>query len=273
MGSAHVIPEQRQHQILELLHHEPVLSYHQLAETLGVSHMTVRRDAAALAELGRVRLTQGGVAAAHSMGAEPPRRDKATVNTDAKEAISRAAAELVEDSMAIYLDAGTTISAMVPLLGSRRDLTVVTNDLSTATALLGHPGMDLIMVGGRVDQPNHSTVGRLAAQTLAELSLDVAFLSCSSWDAGHGVTTPVEAKIDPKRTAIASASRSVLMADSAKFGSFARHRVLRLTDVDRIITDDGLDPSDAERVAALGVDLVRATVPRPRPSRPRLSRP
>lgn len=260
MGSAHVIPEQRQHQILQLLHHEPVLSYHQLAQALGVSHMTVRRDAAVLAENGRVRLTQGGVAAAHSMGTEPPRRDKAAVNTVAKAAIAHAAAELVEDSMAVYLDAGTTISALAPLLGARRDLTVVTNDLSTATALLDHPGVDLIMVGGRVDQANHSTVGRLAALTVAELSLDLAFLSCSSWDTKHGVTTPVEAKVDPKRAAIASASRSLLLADSAKFGSFARHRVTPLQDLDRIITDEGLDPTDAARVTALGVDLVRAAL-------------
>jgi DeoR/GlpR family transcriptional regulator of sugar metabolism len=39
-------------------------------------------------------------------------------------------------------------------------------------------------------------IGRLAALTLAELSLDLAVISTSSWDATHGITTTVEAKID-----------------------------------------------------------------------------
>lgn len=238
-------------------------SYHQLTDQLGVSHMTVRRDAAVLAEQGRLRLTQGGVAAVHSMGAEPARSAKAMVNTPEKEAIARAATEYVEDSMVIYLDAGTTIQSMGPLLRDRQDLTVVTNDLSTAASFLEHPNVDLIVVGGRIDKANHSSVGRLAAMTLSELSFDIAFISCSSWDVRHGLTTPIEAKIDLKRTAVSAASRSILLADSAKYGSFAKHRVAHLRELDAIISDDRLDGSDAELLLAAGVDLVRAQPDQP----------
>lgn len=238
-------------------------SYHQLTDQLGVSHMTVRRDAAVLAEQGRLRLTQGGVAAVHSMGAEPARSAKAMVNTPEKEAIARAATEHVEDSMVIYLDAGTTIQSMGPLLRDRQDLTVVTNDLSTAASFLEHPNVDLIVVGGRIDKANHSSVGRLAAMTLSELSFDIAFISCSSWDVRHGLTTPIEAKIDLKRTAVSAASRSILLADSAKYGSFAKHRVAHLRELDAIISDDRLDGSDAELLLAAGVDLVRAQPDQP----------
>lgn len=259
MSGPNLIPEQRRREILALLRNEPVQSYQQLAQAIGVSHMTIRRDAATLAEQARVRLTQGGVAAVHSMGAELPRTAKTTVNRPEKTAIADAAAELVEDSTAIYLDAGTTISLMAPRLRDREDLTVVTNDLSTAMAFFEHPGVDLIMIGGRVDTANHSTIGRLAAMTLSELSIDLAFISCSSWDIKHGLTTPVEAKIDLKRTAISMASQSILLADTAKFGSFSKHRVARLDELDTIITDDGLDRSDVDRVLALGNEFVQAT--------------
>lgn len=260
MNSANRIPEQRRREILELLRHEPVQSYRQLTEQLGVSHMTVRRDSSVLAEQGRVRLTQGGVAAAHSMGIEPSRTSKATAHTPEKNGIAKAAAKFVKDSMVIYLDAGTTIQSVAPLLEERQDLTVVTNDLSTAMSFLQHPGVDLIMVGGRVDKANHSTVGRLAAMTISELSLDIAFVSCSSWDAKHGLTTPMEAKIDLKRTAISAAGESILLADSAKYGSFAKHRVAHLREIDTVITDNGLEQPDVDRLLAEGTELIQ-TVP------------
>lgn len=74
---------------------------------------------------------------------------------------------------------------MSPLLQERRDLTVVTNDLGTVGAFLDHLSVDIICVGGRVDVANQSMIGCLAALSLAELSLDIAFISSSSWDARH----------------------------------------------------------------------------------------
>ncbi len=257
MTSVDLIPEQRRREILNLLRWQPVQSYRQLTDKLGVSHMTVRRDAAMLAEQGRVRLTHGGVAAVQSVGEEPSRLVKADVNTPEKNAIAQAAAELVRDGMTIYLDAGTTIQSLRPLVEERTDLTIVTNDIATATAFLDHSGAELIVVGGRVDKANQSTVGRLAAMTLGELSLDLALISCSSWDARRGLTTPVEAKIDLKRTAISVTSRPVLLADSTKYGSYAKHRVARLDELDTVITDENLEEGDAARVEAAGVELMR----------------
>lgn len=258
MGTSPLIPEQRRQQILDHLRTEPVLSYRQLTELLGVSQMTVRRDVAALDEHGHARATQGGVASLGRLLEEPPRAAKAAVNMPAKLAIATSAASMVADSMTIYLDAGTTIQAMRPLLEDLRDITVVTNDLGTAGAFLDHPDVDLICVGGRVDAANHSMIGRLAALTLAQLSLDIAFISSSSWDTKHGITTPVEGKIDAKRAAMAVATRSVLVADSAKFGNFAKYRVAHLEEFDAIVTDVALPSAELERVRELGTEVVSA---------------
>lgn len=255
-----LIPEQRRQQILQHLRNRSVLSYREITELLGVSHMTARRDVAALADEGKVEVTQGGVLAVTKLLQEPTRSVKEAADLPAKAAIARYAAGLVSDSMTVYLDAGTTVQAMSPYLQDRRDLTIVSNDLATATAFLEYPGVDLICVGGRVDRDNKSMIGRLAALTLAELSLDVAFLSSSSWDIQHGVTTPVEAKIDPKRAAMASAEKTVLLADSSKFGRYAKYRVLSLAELDLIISDAGLSETGALQIQGLGVDVVRASM-------------
>jgi len=259
-GTTSLIPEQRRQQILSLLRAEQVLSYRQITELLGVSQMTARRDVAALAEQGRVQATQGGAAAVTRLLTEPRRDQKAVVNLPQKAAIARTAAELVTDSMTVYLDAGTTVQALRPHLEGRRNLTIVSNDLGIVRAFLDHPSADIICVGGRIDRDNQSMIGRLAALTLGELSLDLALLSSSSWDPDHGITTPVESKVDAKRAAHAAATRSVLLADSGKFGTYAKYRVLSLDEFEIIVTDEGLDAGDADRCRARGASVVRAEV-------------
>lgn len=250
-----LIPEQRRQRILRLLRTEHVLSYRQLTDLLGVSQMTVRRDVGVLAEQGRLQATKGGVAATTRMLSEPPRAAKATSNTVEKTAIAAAAAEQVSDSMSIYLDAGTTVQAMRSFLQDRRGLTIVSNDLSTIQAFLDHPDAELICLGGRVDRDNQSMIGRLAALALDELSLDIAFLSCTAWDLRHGLTMPDDEKVDPKRAALAASSRGVLLADSDKFGTYAKYRVLRLDEIGAVITDTALGTVDASRIREEGIDL------------------
>ncbi|MFC7430047.1 MULTISPECIES: DeoR/GlpR family DNA-binding transcription regulator [unclassified Agrococcus] len=253
--AAPLIPEQRRESIVQHLQRERVLSFRQLTELLGVSHMTVRRDVAVLEEQGRVASTPGGAKLAPRLLAEPSREVKAGVDVAAKDAIARVAAAFVRDTMTIYLDAGTTMQAMRPYLQDVADLTVVTNDLATVEAFLDHPSIDLIAVGGRVERSNLSTMGRLARLVLSELSIDVAFVSSSSWDLQHGVTTPVEAKVEAKRAAIDVAERSVLVADASKYGRFAKYRALRLDEVDAVVTDAALDPAAAGDLQAAGLDL------------------
>lgn len=253
--AAPLIPEQRRESIVEHLQRERVLSYRQLTELLGVSHMTVRRDVAVLEQEGRVASTPGGAKLAPRLLAEPSRAEKQAADVAEKDAIAQLAATLVRDTMTIYLDAGTTVQAMRPYLEDVRELTVVTNDLATVQAFLDHPSVDLISIGGRVERSNLSTMGRLARLALEELSIDLAFISSSSWDLQHGVTTPVEAKIDAKRAALAAAERAVLVADSSKYGRFGKYRALRLDELDTVITDAALPHGAAADLRAAGVDL------------------
>jgi len=254
-----LIPEQRRDLIVRHLRQDSVLSYRQLASRLGVSHMTVRRDIAELEEQGRVIATQGGAKSVARVASEPPRAEKSTTDVREKDAIAARAAELVRESMTVYLDAGTTIQAMRPHLDHVHDLTVVTNDLVIAASYVDHPTIEVIVVGGRLDKQNQSTVGRLPPIVLAELSIDIAFLSTSSWDLRRGVTIPSESKVETKKAAARAASTTVLVATSAKYGTFGRYRVLGLDEVGLVITDDGLPEQEAlavERDGSVTVERV-----------------
>lgn len=257
-----LIPDQRRDLILGHLRRDAVLSYRQLAALVGVSHMTVRRDIAELERQGKVVATQGGAKIVARVAAEPPRTEKAGADVVQKDAMARHAATMVRESMTIYLDAGTTLQAMRPHLQSFQDLTVVTNDLVIAGSYLDHPTIDIITLGGRVEKRNRSTVGRIPALTLRELSLDIAFLTTSSWDLRRGVTIPAESKVEPKQAAVRAAETSVLVAASSKYGTFGRYRILGLGELDLVITDDGLPETEAAAIEAewsVTVERVAAT--------------
>ncbi|QOR70886.1 DeoR/GlpR transcriptional regulator [Ruania alkalisoli] len=256
-----MIPDQRREELLRYLRESPILSVRELTERLGVSHMTVRRDIEVLERAGRAYSVPGGVRLAGQLEAEPSRDDKETVDVGHKRAMARAAADLVSDDMTIYLDAGTTILAMVPHIVARQRLTVVTNDFSTLDALVDVETVDVIHVGGLLDHRNRSSVGRLAAATLRSLNVDIAFISSSSWDAVRGVTTPHEAKVDVKRAALDVSAKQVLVAGSVKYGLFATHRVAQLGEFDSVLTDDELPEGAAAAVRDRGTELVLATDP------------
>ncbi|WP_206125399.1 DeoR/GlpR family DNA-binding transcription regulator [Burkholderia sp. Ac-20379] len=157
--------------------------------------MTVRRDIALLERDGLVHSVPGGVRVASHVS-------KALIDPDEKRAIAQLAASFLRPGMTAYLDAGTTTLALVPHILALPDITVVTNDFPIMQALMNAGHVAAIHTGGLLDHANQSSVGELAAATLRQLAVDVAFISASSWDLRRGMTTPSPPKIDVKRAAI-----------------------------------------------------------------------
>ncbi|QGF25035.1 DeoR family transcriptional regulator [Raineyella fluvialis] len=252
-----MIPEQRQQELLRLLQDAGVLSTRSLTDTLNVSHMTIRRDIAALEAEGRVVAVQGGVRLAERTPREPPRErsTRSTLEMPSKQAIAAAAASHVDDGMVVFLDAGTTCEAVVPHLADRTGITVVTNDFHTVEALGPYRHIDAIHTGGVIDRDRSSSNGPLAAATVRSLAIDLYLMSTGTWDAEFGVTVPVADTALLKKAALEASARSLLLADSTKFGAFERYRVTPLATLDGVITDDGLSAEEQESVTSRGVQL------------------
>ena len=256
-SEARVIPDQRRERLMRALHRDNVLSVHQLTDLLGVSHMTVRRDIAVLEQEGLAVAVPGGVRLATHAISEPSRDDKSLLRPEQKSAIAAAAAARVRDDMVVYLDAGTTVQAMVPLLLDRSGLTIVTNDFGIVDAL-ARTSIPTIHTGGRVDHANRSTIGSLGALVLSQLNTDIAFISASSWSLARGVTTPEPSKVDVKQAAMRGTAESVLVADSSKYGSFSVYKAAELKAFDAIVTDTDLSDTAADAITARGIELTLA---------------
>ena len=96
-------------------------------------------------------------------------------------------------------------------------------------------------MGGQVDKESRATVGRLPAIVLAELSIDVAFLSTTSWDLQRGITIPSKSKVEAKKAAARAAIGPCWSRRARECGPLRRCRVLGLDAVRAVITDTGLD--------------------------------
>lgn len=170
----------RQRQILEWLEREGAGSYPELAERLGVSAMTVRREVDRLAALGRVIKTLGGVqrADAPSYLMETAIHARMGRNRVEKQAMARAAIALAEGAETLFLDGSTTCLELAKLIARRlRGVTVVTNSALTALEL-GHSRNNTVVgVGGELDPNSCCFVGSVAEEAAERYFVDVAFVS------------------------------------------------------------------------------------------------
>ncbi|AKL41168.1 DeoR/GlpR family DNA-binding transcription regulator [Serratia marcescens] len=250
-----MIPSERRDYIYRYVHEYQLASISALSELMSVSHMTVRRDIRVLEEQGKVVSVSGGVRLSEALRQELAYCEKAQLHHRHKREIGKYAAGLVEDGQVVYLDAGTTTFEIARSLAERFNLTVVTNDFSIIQHLMNRPQLSLFHTGGQVDQRNYSCVGNSAAMLLRSLNIDVAFISTSSWDLEHGLSTPHEEKVLVKQALLEVARRRVLVSDSSKYGKYGMFRVCPLEALSDIICDAALPPEAQQLLRERGLQL------------------
>jgi DeoR/GlpR family transcriptional regulator of sugar metabolism len=231
----HTIPAQRRQEILRAVR-SSAMHVADLAESFGVSEMTVRRDLAALARDGHVERVRGG---AVQVSGEQSFDEIVVVRLDAKNRIGAAAAALVEDGQTVMIDIGTTTLQAARHLHGRR-ITVVTTSMAVYDELVPNAEIELILPGGLLRRNYRSLVGVLAETSLQQLRADVLFLGTSGVDAGLGIWDSTMVEVPIKRAMIAAAANVVLLADAAKFEMAGLVRVCDADAVDGIVTDKPL---------------------------------
>lgn len=243
----------RRARLLGRLRDDGQASVAELASSLGVTASTIRRDLDRLARDGRLVRTHGGAA----LSTTPRAANSADPQQDAKRAIARAAAALVADHTTIAIGSGTTALAFARELADRQ-LTVITNALDVANALVDREGIELIILGGVVRPRMHSMLGHLAELATNELRADTLFMGIGAISADQGLMNDSVPEILTDR-ALRRMSRSVVvLADATKFEQVAPGFVMGLEEVDVLVTDDGVPAATLAAVGERGVRVVVA---------------
>lgn len=253
-----VFVEERQRRILERLRDQGKVTVEGLAEDFQVSAPTVRADLAALEARRLLRRTHGGALPLETTLHEPPYAERAVVHADAKRRIGQAAAALVREGETVILDAGTTTHEVgLALAAGKRNLTVVTNALPTAAALMDAPHIEVIVIGGLVQARRRATLGPLAAEFLKPFRADHVFLGVSGVDANAGFTAIDFDAVQAKRTMIEHASAVVVVADASKVGQAAFAHVAPLAAAALLLTDNTLGDGDVVALEEKGLPVRR----------------
>jgi DeoR family transcriptional regulator of aga operon len=241
--------------ILERLNERSSVGVPELAEELGVSAASVRRDLRLLEEQQLLTRTHGG-AVASGVLYELPMRYRGGRRQDAKRAIAQRAVELLgPDVTSIGLNGGSTTTEVARALMSRSRLRVVTNALNIASELAVRAQIDLVVCGGSARSESYELVGPIAEATLAGINLDVAILGVDGVTAAAGLTTHHEVEAQTNRAILTAAERVIVVTDSTKVGRRAFARISEVAAVSDIVTDKAADPAVVAELERAGVTV------------------
>jgi len=257
MKREQIFVEERKRAVLEFVTERKRATVGELCARFEVSPATMRSDLRDLERDGLLVRTHGGATVKGKARFELDAHEKGVHHSAEKRAVAQRALEHVEDGDTIVLDTGSTTFELAALLGARKDITVVTNDLVVAQLLEDHPSATIHVVGGVVRKRFHCMVGTRAEQFLKGLTVDKAFMAANSFSVEAGATTPDLNHAEIKRQMMSIATKVFLLVDSSKLGRSSFAQFARADAIDCLIVD-AIGAEEARQLEDLGVEVLVA---------------
>ena len=227
----------RQLLLLKEVHARQSTTVEQLAETLGVTLQTVRRDVQRLADEGLLTRFHGGVRVPGSTVENIAHTQRETLNAAEKTRIARHVARQIPDNCSLILNIGTTTEAVARALLHHKGLRVITNNLNVAAILSSNPECEVIVAGGVVRPRDRGIVGETAVDFMRQFKVDIAVIGISGIEADGSLRDFDYREVKVAQTVIAQSRQVWLAADHSKFNRPAMVQLATLAQIDRLITD------------------------------------
>ena len=253
------LPDERQQAIhAKLLKAGRVIAA-DLAAEFGVSEHTIRRDLGDLMAAGVCKRVYGG--AILISPAQVGVSQRATQNTERKDALGRAAAALLKANQCVFLDAGTTNLAIARAIDREMPLTLVTNAPAIAHELATSSVQDIILLGGRLSRDVGGALGITALHQVQQISFDQCIVGACAFDAKEGLTVFDFDDAEFKRALLARSGVVVAAVTNEKLSSIARYAVAACSEVSMAIVEQDAPPDQLQWIREAGVDIVVASKP------------
>ncbi len=245
----------REKRIIEILEqHQGYCSVELFAKECEVSTMTIRRDLDRLKHKGLINKMHGGAVLNKFLQKEIPYDNRGDLNKDIKKSIALKASKFIEDDTTIMLDAGTTTLEIAYLLEDKKNITVITNDLTIAM-YLSRIDTNVCIVGGFIENSTHCTSSVFSIEFLSSVKVDIAFIATTSINDHNECMVSTAEKAGVKKAMIASANKTVLVADDSKFGISSFCKVANMKDFTHIITNHTFDDKQKRAFENFGCSI------------------
>ena len=216
-----MLTEERFAKIVKIVNQEGTVTVLELAQAIGISESTIRRDLNQLDKLGRIRKVHGGATAVVLMsdGRERNMQEKYSRNIEEKRAIAAYAATLVHTNDFVFLDAGSTTEQMAEYLEENTAF-YVTNGITLAQKLAAR-GFKTMLLAGRVKASTDAVIGMEAVSSLARYHFTRGFFGTNGITVAEGFTTPDLEEAANKRAAMEHCRQCYVLADNSKFDTLS----------------------------------------------------
>ena len=253
-----VFARERQEHIVRIVDEHGRVRVGDLATRFKVSAVTIRKDLIGLETSGRLIRTHGGAIAIDRSRPEVAFDIRERLQADEKLAIGAAGAALVQDGESIVMDASTTALSVARQLKARggwSQLTIITNGLRIASELAGHPGIVVLMLGGRVRWEALSVVGQLGDGLFSRINVQKAFLGAAGFTLESGLADATDEEAQIKRSMVAAAREVIAIVDRTKWERAAFATFCPTAKIDVVLTDRGAPAAMIAALKARGVDV------------------
>ncbi len=230
-------PNPRQITLLTVVQAQGSVTVEQLAETLGVTLQTVRRDVQRLADEGLLTRFHGGVRTPSSSVEHMAHQQRENLHAEGKYRIAQAIAAAIPNDCSLILNIGTTTEAVAKALLQHSGLQVITNNLNVANILSTNAKSEVIVVGGVVRGSDRGIVGEAAVDFIRQFKVDIAVIGISGIETDGSLRDYDYREVKVAQTIISHAREVWLAADSSKFNRPAMVEVATLAQLDRLFTD------------------------------------
>jgi DeoR/GlpR family transcriptional regulator of sugar metabolism len=227
-----------------------------LAVEFDISEDAIRRDLRALAAEGKCRRVYGGALPLSSPS--EPMSSRIELAPRRKKLLAEAAVGLILQSEFVFLDSGSTNLAIVELIPINLKITIATNSIDIALAVLRRGNIPLILVGGMINPYVGGSVDAGAIASVSDMNIDRCFLGACSVSAKAGVSVYDYSDAIFKKALVRRSSQLVVLSLSEKFQELAPHNVCRGSDLDWLIVENQLPLEQEQELSSEGFVILKA---------------
>ncbi|MGL4549667.1 MAG: DeoR/GlpR family DNA-binding transcription regulator [Gemmataceae bacterium] len=236
-----MLVEERRQRVLDFVKTRGFVALDDLADAIGVSDSTIRRDLEALQQTGSLRKTHGGAVYVGGGASLPALEERSDAQIEEKRQIARVAAARIRDGDSVLLDGGTTTLEVARLLVGRA-VQIVTNSLPIATLFANRHEADLVMLGGYIYPRTGVALGPWTLRMMEDIHVQQAILSVGGIT-DKGLFNSNLLLVETERQMMRCADEVVVVADHTKIGRPALAFLCELATIDTLIVDPALTPA------------------------------
>lgn len=230
-----------------------------LSDRLQVSSVTIRKDLTELERAKKLYRSHGRAILINPYINNRNVNVKEKLCIDEKRIIGKVAASMITRDDSIMIASGTTVHALARSIEAEHKLTVITASLQVSEHLAGQENIDIIQLGGMLRHSSLSVVGNYAESILSNFFCSKLFLGVDGIDLDFGITTTDMREANLNQVMMKTSQKTIVLADSTKFGRRGFSKIADMDDIDLIITDANVQPAVAKRLEEMGIELIVAT--------------